>query len=64
VSPEDVSTERPDFVSGLMGSVAANVMAVVPDLVDLQVVAAALAGFPPVASTMSTHLLVRTTAAR
>jgi Protein of unknown function (DUF2637) len=49
---------------GLVGSVAANVLAVVPGLADPQVVAAVLAWFPPVALAVSAHLLVRTLADR
>jgi len=49
---------------GLIGSVAANVLAVVPGLVGLELVAAVLAGFPPVALAMSAHLLVRILAER
>jgi hypothetical protein len=52
------------IVVGLVGSVAANVLAVIPGLVDLRVVAGVLAGFPPVALAVSAHLLVRTLADR
>lgn len=44
---------------GLVGSVAANVLAVVPGLVNETVVAAVLAGYPPVALAIAAHLLFR-----
>lgn len=48
------------IVVGLIGSVAANVIAVDPSIVDLRVVAQVLAAFPPLALAVSAHLLVQT----
>ena len=44
---------------GVVGSVAANVLAVRPELVDLDDVSAVLAAFPPVALAVVVHLVRR-----
>jgi hypothetical protein len=47
------------IASGIVGSVAANVLAVRPELVDLADVSAVLAAFPPVALAVIVHLVRR-----
>jgi hypothetical protein len=44
---------------GIIGSVAANVLAVRPELVDLADVSAVLAAFPPIALAVIVHLVRR-----
>jgi hypothetical protein len=44
---------------GIIGSVAANVLAVRPELVDLADVSAILAAFPPIALAVIVHLVRR-----
>jgi len=47
------------IAAGIIGSVAANVLAVRPELVDLADVSAVLAAFPPVALAVIVHLVRR-----